>query len=341
MSKRKTSELATQEQQGGNQLQVQPMPYGQNALAAIATSADVAETLAAIHVAKCFPRNLAEVELSIKDNCKRYSFAKAATFAYPRGGQTVTGASIRLAEMILAVWGNAEAGWRELGRHWDKEALDGKGCMVSECMAWCFDKQTNTKRSIAFSVPHLRDRAVYENNRKVGMEQVPLDSERDAYELCANMAARRVRACIFNIIPAWVVEEAMKQIKTTLEKGEGEQSLPDRIRDMEGRYLKMGVTRAMLEARIKHGLDACTQSELADLFVIYQTIKKGEAGIDDFFKPQAPADIQPPAFMSAAAPAEVVEDDEIPGLSPAQADELFLKGEMESEAPQFGTPYGD
>ncbi len=148
MSKRKTNELATQDAAAsGNQLQVQPMPYGQNALAAITTSAEVTEILASIHIAKCFPRNIAEVGNIVKANCERYSFAQAATYAYPRGGQTVTGPSIRLAEMLLAVWGNAEAGWREVGRHWDKDALEGEGCMVSECLAFCFDKQTNTKVS--------------------------------------------------------------------------------------------------------------------------------------------------------------------------------------------------
>ncbi len=63
---------------------------------------------------------------------------------------------------------------------------------------------------------------------------------------------------------------------------------------------------------------------------------------------QAPAKgqdalVEPPFMNHVQVPQEryAQQEDEIPGLSPAQEDELFLKGEMESEAPQFGTPYGD
>ena len=36
--------------------------------------------------------------------------------AFPRAGETVSGPSIRLAEMLAAVWGNIEYGIRELSR---------------------------------------------------------------------------------------------------------------------------------------------------------------------------------------------------------------------------------
>lgn len=127
----------------------------------------------------------------------------------------MTGPSIRLAEALIGAWGNAEAGWKEVARHWDPKGADGNGCNVSECLAYCFDKETNVRREIAFSVPHTRDKNETDSKgKKTGkMLRVALDNERDVYELCANMASRRIRACILQVLPGWLTDEALEAVK--------------------------------------------------------------------------------------------------------------------------------
>lgn len=195
------------------------------------------------------------------------------------------GPSVHLADALLGAWGNAESGWTELSRHKDPK----KGCMVSECVAYAFDKETNSKHSIAFTVPHWRD------TKKGGY---PLTDERDIYELCANMAARRRRAAILRVLPAWLVEEALENCNNTLRNADGNTPLPDLLRRMEAKFSALGVTKAMLEAKLGHNLEATTRNELVTLGKHYNAIEGGHARVDELFEPEAK-----PAVMAATKPA--------------------------------------
>lgn len=318
MNTNTTNELTNQAQ--GNPFAVQA-PAGGGALAAMTSNAAVTSVLASIWIAKQFPRDLAEVTLRMKQACAQPKLAQSATYSYPRGNTNVTGPSIRLAEALIGAWGNAEAGWKEVSRHWDPKGADGNGCNVSECLAYCFDKETNVRREIAFSVPHARDKNEYEGGKKV-MKRVALDSERDIYELCANMASRRIRACILQVLPGWLTDEALEAIKNTQESG-FKRDKADILRSLEANFLAYGVTRAQLETRLGHQLEEMSVNELRDLSNIYNGIVEGVRKVRDEF----PADNQPPRDPNipkspAAAPAP---EDGIPGL------------DVPKEAPSFGS----
>ena len=64
----------------------------------------------------------------------------------PRGGQSVEGPSIRLAETLAQEWGNIQYGIRELSQ--------SNGESTVEAFAW--DIQTNTRQVKVFQVPHVR-----------------------------------------------------------------------------------------------------------------------------------------------------------------------------------------
>lgn len=272
---------------------VMPMGGGMmspgGALASIAGNAEVMGELASIYIAKSFPRDLTEVTRKMRSACSRKALAEAATYSYPRGGQTVTGPSIRLAEALASAYGNIEAGWRELGRHRDRES----GFTVSECEAFCFDKESNIRRKIQFTVPHVRE-------KRKGDEA--LTSERDIYELCANMASRRIRACVLQVLPGFLVDEALALCDETLRKADGGKPMADRVRDMAAKFAELGVTKEMLEAKLEHGLETCIQAELLSLGRTYNALRDGQVRVTDVFPEKETAK---PAGMtaSAAAPA--------------------------------------
>ncbi|MFS1351443.1 hypothetical protein ACLZX5_14410 [Enterococcus faecium] len=87
---------------------------GQSGLMTTAISREVEEVKGQIFMAKQFPRNPFDAERRILDACKRQSLAKTAVYNYPRGGQMVSGPSIRLAEVIAQNWGNLSFGIKEL-----------------------------------------------------------------------------------------------------------------------------------------------------------------------------------------------------------------------------------
>ncbi|MBR2314618.1 MAG: hypothetical protein IKA55_07160 [Akkermansia sp.] len=287
----------------GQQMQAAPMggmmPMGGGlaapggALAAIQGNAEVMGELASIYIAKSFPRNLNEVTARMRAACSRAALAEVATYSYPRGGQTVTGPSIRLAEALASAYGNIEAGWRELSRHTD--ALSGD--TFSECEAFCFDKEANIRRKIQFTVPHVRD-------KKKGTER--LTSERDIYENNANMASRRIRACILQVLPGFLVDEALALCEETLNNNNGGKPMCDRIREMVARFSELGVTQQMLEEHLEHPLEQCVQAELVRLGRTFNALRDGQVRVSEVFQQSEPE--RKGGMSSAAAPAPLQRD---------------------------------
>jgi len=76
----------------------------------------VQEVQGAIIMAKKFPRNETACFAKIMESCKRKTLAESAMYSYPRGGEKVSGASIRLAETLAKYWGNIQFGIVELSQ---------------------------------------------------------------------------------------------------------------------------------------------------------------------------------------------------------------------------------
>ena len=338
MNTNTTNELTNQAP--GNPFAVQA-PASGGALAAMTSNAAVNSVLASIWIAKQFPRDLAEVTLRMKQACAQPKLAQSATYSYPRGNTTVTGPSIRLAEALIGAWGNAEAGWKEVARHWDPKGADGNGCNVSECLAYCFDKETNVRREIAFSVPHTRDKNETDSKgKKTGkMLRVALDNERDVYELCANMASRRIRACILQVLPGWLTDEALEAVKNTQESG-FKRDKADILRSLEANFLAYGVTRALLETKLGHKLEEMTVNELRDLSNIYNGIVDGMVRVKDVF----PADDQPakePALPKTPAPTPAPKaapkTTQAPPVTAPEPEDGIPGLDVPEDAPSFGS----
>lgn len=273
-----------------------PQQQHSSALATITNNAEVTQELASIYIAKNFPRNFASVTAEMQAACSRLSLAQQSIYTFPRGGSSVSGPSIRLAEALLSAWGNAESGWKEVSRRFDPK----KNCTISDCVAFAFDKERNLRASVSFSVPHLRD-------TKQGSKE--LRDERDIYELCANMSSRRRRACILQILPAWLKEEALALVEETLAKGDAKKPLPDLIRSMEAKFLALGITKEQIELNLGHPLPTTTRPELVKLGQLYTSIADGMLRASDVFPAPAAA---PAALKPKKAPAAPA--DAIPGI---------------------------
>lgn len=229
----------------------------------VASTRAAQEVQAAMVIAKRFPRDEQAAFQRIMQACKRKMLAEVSQYAYPRGGQTVTGPSIRLAEVLAQSWGNMACGTIEL------EQRDGESVMMS--YAW--DLETNTRCDKVFSVPHKRDTR---NGQK------SLTDSRDVYELTANMGARRLRACILAVIPGDIVEAAVAECDKTMKNGNSE-PLADRVRKMVGAFADIAVTIDMIEKRLGHRVDVLSESELVQLRKVYQSIKDNMASREQFF----------------------------------------------------------
>lgn len=238
---------------------------GQSGLMTTAISREVEEVKGQIFMAKQFPRNPFDAERRILDACKRQSLAKTAVYNYPRGGQMVSGPSIRLAEVIAQNWGNLSFGIKEL------QQLTGE----SIAMAYAWDLETNTRQEKVFTVKH-------ERHTKKGVTF--LKDPRDIYELVANNGARRVRACILGVIPGDIIESAVEECNKTM-AGANDKPLKERLDQMFKLFKeKLDVTQEMIEARFGYKATAFTEKNGVDLANIYNSIKDGMSKVEDWFE---------------------------------------------------------
>lgn len=240
-----------------------PAPVEGGGMMEVAISRAAQEVQAAMVIAKKFPRDETRAVDRIEQACKRIGLAEESAYTYPRGGQTVSGPSIRLAETLAKNWGNLAFGIIELERN------EGESTM----MAYAWDLETNVRSDKVFQVQHVRERQ---------KGNVNLTDPRDLYELTANQGARRVRSCILSIIPGDVVDIAMEACKKTLQ-GDGKVPLIDRVRKMVAKFGELDITANMIEKRLGHVLDKTSENELVTLGRIYKTIVDNFGSKADFF----------------------------------------------------------
>ena len=249
-------------------------------MANVLSNKESLEALASIYIAKQMPRNMMDVSSKIRQLCSFRHLANTAFFEYKRSGTSISGETIHLANACLTAYGNAEAGWRKVGEH-----VDEKGRICSDCIAFCWDKENNIRREIAFSVPHWRD------TKEGGYA---LTSDRDVYEICANMASRRIRACIWSVLPDFIRQEAAEACQNTLRASET--PLAQRIEGCVTAFSKIDVTKEMLEAYLKHKMESCKESEIVMLIGLFNAIKTGAVSKDEAFANEENKSEAPPIF---------------------------------------------
>lgn len=255
--------------------QAQDMVVAPNAAGSMLSTREAQEVQAAVFMAKRFPRNENESLGRILRSCDRVGLATKAVYSYPKGGTQVSGPSVRLAEAIAQAWGNLQSGVVEL------EQRDGE----STCMAYCWDIETNTRECKIFTVKH---QISTRNGMKV------LTDPREIYELVANQGARRKRACILNIIPGDIVDEAMARCNKTLQSN-NRRPLIDRLREMVDMFqTKYSVPLASIEKYFGYPLNVFTEQDGATLAGIYNALKDGAAKREDYFQLPKVAELEEP-----------------------------------------------
>lgn len=236
----------------------------------------VAEVQAQMMIARANPRDPVKAMDLILQDCMRPGLAESAVYDYSRGGNAISGASIRLAEAIARRWGNISCGIKEV-RH------EG----YSECKAEAWDLETGFYDFRTFHVEHVRD-------TRDGPKRVR--DERDIYEIVANMGQRRKRAVLMTVIPGDVFDSAVKQCETTL-KARADIS-PSGMAKMLEVFAPFGVTREVIEKKIQRRLDAITPMQWVFLQRIYISLRDEMGVPSQWFDMPAP---EPAVSQGAAA----------------------------------------
>ena len=276
---------------------------------AVEQSRAIAQVQAAAVMARQFPRSTQAAINEMRDACGRTELAKRAFFKFPRGGESVTGASVYLARELARIWGNIDYGLNELRR----DDVHGQ----SEMQAYAWDLQTNARSTRTFVIEHARD-------TKQGRKQ--LTDLRDISDNNNNFGARAVREMIFATLPQWFTDMAQEVCRETLKNGGGV-PLPTRVANALAAYKRARITPSQLATRVGTEPDAWTHEDVTDLEILYRSLQNREITRDEAF-PETESTVTADELTAAPKPttkqptkanAEVVTEPAQPGFGDSDA----------------------
>jgi hypothetical protein len=274
----------------------------------------VAEVMAQVEVAQRMPRDMERAIRQMQTSCRQPSLAERAFYRYPKGknhdgsSNMITGPSVHLARELARCFGNVQYGLVELSRDLDQ----------SEMMVFAWDVETNSRSCSTFIVPHRRD-------TKNG--QIELTDLREIYENNANQAARRLREAIFSIMPPWFTEDAKELCAQTLQGGKDASGkvIPPEVRAARAvdKFARAyGIRKEQLETKMGARITAWTEYDLAALSVIFRSLERGEARVEDEF----------PAHHTDTGDAKTDDPRNTNGHTPPPVQRETITGAVEAQA---------
>lgn len=185
--------------------------------------------------------------------------AESCMYALPRGGKTISGPSVRLAEICASAYGNLRVASRII-------AIDGDS-LTAQGIVWDMEK------NVGYSVD-VRRKITGKNGQRFNEDMINVTA--------AAATSIAIRNVIFRAIPRAYVDRLFENCKRV---AVGDVStLVDRRAKVLDRLALLGVDQARVLARLeKTGVDDIGLSELEFLIAEGTAIKQGERSIDEAF----------------------------------------------------------
>ncbi len=153
-----------------------------------------------ISTAKAFPRSLKQsIDKATSVATISQDVAESCVYAIPRGGKTLEGPSVRLAEIVASSFGNIRTGARVI-------ANDGK---TITAQGICHDLETNNCVTVEVKKSILQNE--YQNGQRTGKM---ITMSEDMQVVTGNAAcAIAFRNVVFKVIPAALIETVYETVK--------------------------------------------------------------------------------------------------------------------------------
>lgn len=231
-----------------------------------------------IETAKKYPRKLSKVKDQMLSLATLDEETAASCFyTLPRGGKTIQGPSVRMAEIAASCWGNLRVGSRTIAT--DADSANPHVVVQSVC----HDLETNTAITI-----EKRRRITKKKNK----ENVDEDDIQLATNACASIA---LRDAVFKIVPRALIQpiyEKAKQVAVGDVKSLAitRQKVVDRLKQMGAKedriFAVVGATK----------IDDIDQDGVEKLIGLGTALKDGATTLEEAFPV---SQIQPVAFVKS------------------------------------------
>lgn len=248
-----------------------------------------------ISTAKKYPRQLSMVKRDMMSFATLDEETAAACFySLPRGGKSIQGPSVRLAEIAVSCYGNIRAGSRVI------EVVTSGDSPHVTIQAVAHDLEKN----IAITIEKRR-RITPKWDRKLNVKK-PIDE--DDINLAANAgSAVAFRDAVFKVVPGALVKPVFEQAKRV---AVGDQKTLAQRRDKcIETFGKMGIGQDKILAHLsKTHVEDIGLADLEELIGLHSAIKDGALNIDEAFPVVKPKE----AGFVPAAPAARIPDEPKP-----------------------------
>lgn len=246
-------------------------------LAEVNAAAQAAEREARIKaryaVARINPRNWLDVWQRVMGECQRPGLAEEATWEIERGGDKITGPSIRLLEVLMRCAGNIEATAHVI--------LDDEWTRSGEVTV--SDLETNYSASLPYSFRKVVERKYLRKG------QVPLTERFNSYGekvyilratddevsmMEAALVSKKTRVCAQRVMPGDLVADALWQAGKTIEKGV--KAAPDQaVKRALFQAAALKIDAGELEDYLGCPVSKATPAELTALFKLFGGLREG------------------------------------------------------------------
>lgn len=219
-----------------------------------------------IATAKRWPRDIAKVKRDIETFATLdRETAEACFYSLPRGGKSIQGPSVRMAEIAVHSFGNIRVQTRVM------ETVTSGGAPHVTIQSVCADLEKN----VAVSIEKRR--------RIVGKKSHGGKIDEDDINLAANAgAAIAFRDAAFKVIPMALIKPAFLAAKNVA-IGDAK-TLSQRRSDAISRFAKMGVDQNRVLAMLgKTHVDSVDLADLETLFGVFTAIREKETTIEEQF----------------------------------------------------------
>ncbi|NCB27209.1 MAG: hypothetical protein EOM62_17400 [Bacteroidia bacterium] len=262
------------------QADLQPIRQGNTDPASVAVAEAVkARIQAQFWIALNKPRSYEQSRYRILEACKRPTFAEKVEYRKPVGNTTITGPSIRFAELALREWGNIDYGNTVV---FDDESTRRISIIIT-------DLETNTTFSASIQIEKAVERkdcrgreVLAERINTFGQKIYKVRATED--ELLMKQAAlvsKALRNEGLRLIPQEIIEEAIDIARNTM-RTDSTSNIDDARRKISDTFATIGIQPKNLEEYLGHPVSMCAPSEIVDLRAIFNAIKNGEAKWSDF-----------------------------------------------------------
>lgn len=241
-----------------------------------AASAAVAEIQAGYLVAMKNPRNDDHALQRVLQACKRYEFAATALYSFPRGSKRVEGPSIDMLRELARAWRNIRHELEVVSMTKDEIAIRAKA----------IDLETNTGSVVG-------DRIARRIQRKVDGETkwITAEDERDVRELVFRRGSIALRRALEEVIPSWLVAEAVAAVKTTC-AAKVTSGRDEFVRKLVKDFDALGIALPIVEKKFGRMADMAPDT-LQDLRAICSSISDGYARASEVFDEVEPEKTEP------------------------------------------------